>query len=158
MRFFLVVPATIAAGCGSAWAEDADRVANINKAAAEIAAIQEKSGANGAFAAINECYQRELAVAKSLTRGLETCMTQDIIVSNITAVFYGQMSENARKMAKVPEPGAVKDAMIQRVVGTARRFKVPEEDAREFRRLVQQHGMQAYGQTRFPKQFPAKTP
>src|SRR6185295_16306499 len=116
----------MAAGCAgwlaviaSAAAQPAlDRAGNIEKAAAEIAAVQAKSGADGAFAAIEACYQRELARATSLTRELEACMAQDIIVSRISAAFYASLNPEGRRQAGGPEPEAVTRAMLQRVLGT----------------------------------------
>jgi hypothetical protein len=154
----------IAAGCaawlaalGSAAAQPVlDQAGNIEKAAAEIAAVQTKSGADGAFAAIGECYQRELARATSLTRELEACMAQDIIVSKVSAAFYASLDAELRKQAGGPEPEAVTRAMLQRVLGTFASFKVPEDDVRAFNQIVQTRGMEAYGRARFPQQFPAK--
>jgi hypothetical protein len=73
-----------------------DRVRNIEKAAAEIGAVKKKSGADGAFAAINECYKRELPRATALTPQLEACMAQDIIVSQVSAAFYTGISAEGR--------------------------------------------------------------
>ena len=133
-----------------------DRVSNVEKAAAEIGAIQAKTGADGAFAAINECYKRELAQATSLTRELEACMAQDIIISKVSAAFYASLTPEGRRMGGGPEPEAVMKAMVQRVVGTFSRFKIPEEEARAFTQIVETNGMPAYGRARFPGQFPPK--
>lgn len=127
-----------------------DRVRNIENAAAEIGTIQKKSGSEGAFAAINECYKRELAQAKALTPQLEACMTQDIIVSQVTAAFY------SRLMAGGQKSDAVLKAMTDRVVGTMARFKVPQDDARAFTGIVKTRGMEAYGRAQWPDQSPAK--
>lgn len=155
---WVVALAILAGSYNSTRADDPGRVANINKAAAEIGAVQKKSGANGAFAAIAECYRRELAIAKALTRGLEACMAQDIIVSKVTADFYRRMGEKALQQTNSPSPETITTAMVQRVTGTTKRFNIPEQDAREFVRLVQQHGMDAYGKAMFPNEFPARTP
>jgi hypothetical protein len=133
-----------------------DRVRNIEKAAAEIGAIQKKSGSDGAFAAINECYKRELVRATALTPQLEACMTQDIIVSQVTAAVYSRISAEGRRMAGGEEPDAVLKAMRGRVVGTMARFKVPQDDALVFNGIVKTRGMEAYGRAQFPDQFPAK--
>ena len=133
-----------------------DRVQNIEKAAAEIGAIQKKSGSDGAFAAISECYKRELAQATALTPQLEACMAQDIIVSQVTAAFYSRISAEGRRMAGGgEEPDAILKAMRGRVVGTMARFKVPQEDALTFSGIVKTRGMEAYGRAQFPDQFPA---
>jgi len=132
------------------------RVRNIEKAAEEIAAIQKKSGSNGAFAAINECYKRELARATALTPQLEACVAQDIVVSQVTAAFFSRLSPEGRRMAGGEEPDAVLKAMQGRVIGTMARFKVPQDDALAFNGIVKTRGMEAYGRAQFPDQFPAK--
>jgi hypothetical protein len=136
-------------------ADDAARIVNIEKAATEIGAIQKAKGADGAFATIQECYRKELAAARTLTRELERCMAQDIIVSQMSASFYAKISQAARQKAGVPEPDAVTNEMVQRVVGVFRRFKIAEQDSREFARLVNERGTSAYGRTMFPDQSPA---
>jgi hypothetical protein len=138
-----------------------DRVSNVEKASAEIAAIQAKNGADGAFAAINECYKREVARATtSLTRELEACMAQDIIISKVSAAFYAQLSARlppeARKKGGSPDPEVIMKAMTQRVLGTFSRFKVREPEATAFGQIVETKGMEAYGRARFPGQYPAK--
>jgi hypothetical protein len=135
---------------------ESDRVRNIEQAAAEIGAIQKKSGSDGAFAAINECYKRELSRATALTRQLEACMAQDIVVSQVTAAFYSKISPEGRKAAGAEEPDAVLKAMRGRVVGTMARFKVPQDDALAFSGIVKTRGMEAYGRAQFPDQFPPK--
>jgi hypothetical protein len=152
----------MAAGCAawlaviaSATAQPAlDRAGNVEKAAAEIAAVQVKSGADGAFAAIDACYRRELARAISLTRELEACMAQDIIVSKVSAAFYASLDPEGRRQAGGPEPEAVTRAMLERVIGAFARFKVPEDDARAFNQIVRTRGMEAY-RAGFLQQFPA---
>jgi hypothetical protein len=140
-------------GDASAQATSADRLSNIQKAASEIGAIQKQNGADGAFVAITECYRRELAKAKSLTRELEACMAQDIIVTNVSASMFASVSEEARRMAKAPDPEALKKAMIDRVLGTFMRFKIPVEEARRFNQVVQTQGMEAYGRAMFPDHY-----
>jgi hypothetical protein len=130
-------------------------VQNIEKAAAEIGAIQKKSGSDGAFAAISECYKRELAQVTALTPQLEACMAQDIIVAQVTAAFYSRISAEGRRMAGGEEPDAILKAMRGRVVGTMARFKVPQEDALTFSGIVKTRGMDAYSKAQFPDQFPA---
>jgi len=132
------------------------RIANINQAAAEIAVLQKQKGADGAFAAIEECYRREFATAKSFSPGVEACVVQDLIVSKVSAAFYGRQTPEVRKMAGAPEPGEVMNAMIKRTIGAFRRFSVPEQEARNLNQLVEKHGMDAYGRTMFPGQYPEK--
>ena len=133
-----------------------DRVQNIEKAAAEIAVFQKEHGANGAFAVIMECYNRELPNATALSPQLEACMAQDIVVSKVTVAFYSSLSPEGRKIPGVPDPDAVQKAMQERIVGIIVRFHVPEEDALAFNGIVKTKGMEAYAHARFPDQFPKK--
>ena len=133
-----------------------DRVRNIEKAAAEIGVIQKKGGSDGAFAAINECYKRELARARALTPQLEACMAQDVVVSQVTAAVYSRLPAEGRRMAGGEEPDAILRAMTGRVIGTMTRFKVPQDEALVFSGIVKTRGMEAYGRAQFPDQFPEK--
>jgi hypothetical protein len=83
-------------------------------------------------------------------------MAQDIIMAKMTAGVNLHLSLEGRKMAGAEDPDAVLKAMTQRVVGVFDRFKVSQEDARAFNRIVQEQGMQAYGRARYPGVFPTK--
>jgi hypothetical protein len=148
-------------GAAEAQAPASGRVANIEKAAAEIAVIQEQKGNDGAEAAIKACYDRELPKAKELTASLEACMAQDIIVAKISAGFYANVSKNLseeqRKKAGIPNPADVTKAMADRIYAVLLKLRVPEPDARAFSQIVQTKGMEAFARTRFPKEFPNKT-
>jgi hypothetical protein len=128
-----------------------DRVRNIEKAAAEIGAIQKKSGANGAFAAIQDCYTRELAQATALTPGLDACMAEDIIASYVTAEVYSRHPTPGR------DPDAVINAMTDRVVAIIRRFHMPPEDAHAFIDIAKTEGIRAFARAaQSLDQFPTK--
>jgi hypothetical protein len=99
-----------------ALAQNSDRAANVVKAAVEIGFIQRRGGANAAFGAIKQCYDRELEVANSLTQGVETCITQDLLVSQMTAAFYRGISAEGRKKAGVAEPEEIQKVVTLRVL------------------------------------------
>lgn len=127
-----------------------DRVRNIEKAAAEIATVQKKSGSNGAFAAINDCYTRELAQTTVLTPQLEACMAEDIIVSYVTAEVYSRYPRTGR------DPDTVINAMSDRVIAMIKRFHMPPDDAHAFIEIAKTRGIKAYARAQYPDQFPAK--
>jgi len=66
----------------------ADRVANIENAAAELGKIQMKTGMNGERKAFLQCYARELPKAQTLTPAIEVCLAQDLIASKSAASFF----------------------------------------------------------------------
>jgi hypothetical protein len=133
-----------------------ERIINIERATADIGAIQKQSGSNGAFAAITQCYKRELPRATKLTPQLEACMAQDIVVSHATAVFFAKLNSEGRRKAGGEEPADVLKAMQTRVVGTMARFNVPQDQALAFSGMVKTKGMEAYARAQFPDHFPQK--
>ena len=132
------------------------RVANVEKAAAELAAIHVKSGANGAFAAIDACYTRELARAAWLTLELQACMAQDIIAAKVTAAVLGDFAPGSRNLGGGPRPFLMTSAMIDRVGGTFARFQILEEDAQAFTMLVDTRGMAAYNRAHGSRRAPVR--
>lgn len=132
------------------------RVANVEKAAADLAAIHLKSGANGAFAAIDECYTRELARAAWLTLELQACMAQDIIAAKVTAAVLGDFAPGSRNLGGGPRPFLMTSAMIDRVGGTFARFQILEEDAQAFTMLVDTRGMAAYNRAHGSRRAPVR--
>jgi len=147
--------AAIVAACvmvfGQARAGETDRIANIERAASEIGTIEAANGADGAMAAVQQCYASELPAASSLTPRLEACMTQDLIVSKVSAAFYGRLDADMRKRIGSPEPDEIRAAMVGRVVGVFARFKVAEADGVSFNALVDRYGVAAYAKARFPR-------
>ncbi|MDA0704217.1 MAG: hypothetical protein O3A96_13455 [Proteobacteria bacterium] len=108
-----------------------DRAANIKSAATEITEIRTRKGANGAFAAIGACYEESVTPAQTYSQAVEACLTQDVLISRLSASVYASVSPEARKMSGSPEPEAVMGEMAARVEQTFRRFDVPPDAARE---------------------------
>jgi hypothetical protein len=151
-----LVCACAVVSASSARAENAERIANIRKAATEIAAAVSAKGAKETLAGIVDCYRRELAVAKSLTPNLETCMAQDIIVSKISAAFYSKIGKAGRRVLRSPDPKAVMDAMQQRVNVTLQKFSMSERAAHELDQLVEKYGVEAYRKAERLQELPGQ--
>jgi len=154
-RRYRHVPAIVLllSGCIESRAQAPSRVANIERAAEEIAVIHDRDGNDGAAAAIAVCYQRELLQASKLTPGLEACMAQDIIVAKKSAGLYALLSPDQRKKAGLLEPDEVTRAIARRIFWILSKLGIPEQDARAFNRIVQMEGMNAYARVQFPKEF-----
>ena len=129
-----------------------DRPANIKSAATAIADVQTKNGALGAFAAIKECYETFVAPARAYSQQVETCLTQDVIHSRMTAAFYSSVSKEVLKQTGSPEPEAVMGAMAARVQQTFARLNVPVATAREILADIERVGEPAYLESSSPKQ------
>jgi hypothetical protein len=140
-------------GVSLARAEMAAQVANITLAVTRIAAVEKESGYMGALVDVQQCYLRELKTARTLTRELEACLAQDIIISRVAAATLAKIPEGARKASGSLEPNKIMRSMLDRVPKVFARFQIAEPQVREFMQLVNKHGFDAYGRARFPKEF-----
>lgn len=138
-----LAPAAVTAQAGT-W----DRAENIRSAAIEIADVQKSKGADGANAAIRQCYEQNVMQATAYSQGAERCVTQDMIHSRMSAAFYAGISPEVRKSTGAPGPDAVMSAMSDRVVRTFARLRVPVEDARAIVKDIREIGEQAFLEAR----------
>jgi hypothetical protein len=155
LSFAVILPIVLTTGVRAQ--TSSERQTNIIQAAEDIAKIQHDHGANGAFEAINLCYRRELAQAKSLNLGLEACMTQDIIVSRVSAAFYKSLSTDWRTIPGARDPAVILKDMSDRVTQAFTKFNATTPDLVAFNIAVSKLGMAAYNHAAFPDKFPAPT-
>jgi hypothetical protein len=127
-------------------------------AAEDIAKLQAKQGSNGAFESIDRCYRRELAQAQELTPGLEACMTQDIIVSRVSASFMESLSTDWRTVPGAMDPAKLRKDMSDRVTRVFEKFHATGPDLAAFNIVVSKLGTAAYNHAAFPDKFPAPAP
>ena len=125
-----------------------DRAETIRSAATEIAEIQKSNGADGADAAIRQCYEENVMKATAYSQGAERCVTQDMLHARVSAAFYASVSPEVRKSTGSPEPDAVMSAMADRVMRTFARFGVPVGDARAIVKDIQEIGEPAFRDAR----------
>jgi hypothetical protein len=137
-------------GANAARAQDRARIANVVAAAEQVARLELEKGLKGAFVSMRECYERELPHSHILTRPLEQCLAQDMIVSRLIAESTNAMTPEQRKTANAPDPQETMQAMVERTIGVFTRMNVSQDDAKTFLEIVRTHGMQAYGKVRFP--------
>lgn len=79
-----------------------------------------------------------------LIQSLERCVIQDAVHSWVTASVYAAVSKETLTKMKLPAPGEINAAMSKRVVAVFSRFKIPQQNARDFMQLVRQQGLSAY--------------
>jgi hypothetical protein len=137
MLLGLMMPALAQSG-------DADRAANVTKAAKEIGLIHGSKGANGASAAVEACYARVLPRAKALTQELEACMTQDMLVSQMAAAVSRQLSPEARKNGGLSEPDVYQKVVTKRWMDLFTKFGVSVDEGKKFSQLVNTQGFQVF--------------
>lgn len=131
-------------------AQDNARIENVRAAARQLAETEKAKGLGGAFTAMRECYGREMPQSFLMTRPLEQCVAQDMIISRVLAEFSTGLSPEGRKANNAPDPQATMQAMIERTIDVFTRMRVTPEDAKVFTDIVRVHGMDAYGKVRYP--------
>ena len=124
--------------------ENANQLKNILKAAADIGAIQKEGGINGAMLVVKQCYDREMPSAKSLSRALEACMTQDMLVSMTAASVFKMNSPESLKKMGLPNPDAIRQGVTQRWLSIGKKFGLPLESVKAFSDLVNTKGLAEY--------------
>jgi hypothetical protein len=121
-----------------------DQTAHIQKTSSDLAARVRSKGADTASAEIARCY-RDHIKANTLTQPLERCVIEDAVHSWMTASVYASVSKETLTKMKLPAPDEITAAMSKRVVAVLSRFKIPQQNARDFMQLVRQQGLPAYG-------------
>ena len=121
-----------------------DRENNIKEAAVMLVISQDMNGANGARVEVNQCYQQFVIFEEAFTKKMEYCLAQDIMLAQITAAIYSQVSEKALEMTGSPPPAAILNAMDGRVSDTFERLDLSNRRKKELFRLVEEVGMPAF--------------
>ncbi len=80
-----------------------DMVANIKEAAGHLGKLHRAQGSQGVLKFLDACY-RTHTLASKFNRGLEACMAQDYMHSQVLAVMYARLPEEARAKSKMPSP------------------------------------------------------
>ena len=90
----LAVPADAAPG---KW----DHTANIKDAATRLAKLHRREGSSGVLTFLDACYRTHL-LASSYTAGLEACMAQDYMHTQILAQIYARLPAEDRAKSGAP--------------------------------------------------------
>jgi hypothetical protein len=134
-----------------AWAEKGswDHVANIKDSATRLAVLHRRQGSSGVLKFLDACYRTHL-LASEFTQGLESCMAQDYMHSQILATIYSRMPQSDRERLGVPSPEIIAKGMGDRFVAAFAQYKVPSSEAKQFKRLVDKHGFPVFLKGVFP--------
>lgn len=133
-----------------------DQEANLKDAATRLAALQRRSGASGVLKFLDACYRTHL-LASNFTQGLEACMAQDYMHSEVLAAIYAKLPAEARARPDVLKPEAIARAMNDRFVTIFAQYKISAKDSDAFKRAVEKHGFPIFLQAVFPKAGDANT-
>jgi hypothetical protein len=127
-----------------------DHAANIKDAAGRLAKLHKREGSQGVLKFLDACYRTHL-LASEFSQGLEACMAQDYMHTQVLATIYAKLPLEQRKKAGVPSPEAMAQGMGQRFVSAFTQYKVAVSEAEEFKKLVDKHGFPVFVKGVFPK-------
>lgn len=128
-----------------------DHVANIKDAANRLAVLHKAQGSAGVLKFLDACYRTHL-LAESFSQGLEACMAQDYMHTQVLASIYSRLPQEAIDKMHAPSPKDLADGMGKRFVLAFSQYKVSVTDADDFRKLVDKYGFPIFIKAVFPKQ------
>jgi hypothetical protein len=127
-----------------------DHAANIKDAAGRLAALHKREGSQGVLKFLDACYRTHL-LASDFTKGLEACMAQDYMHTQILATIYSKLPEEERAKLHVPSPEMMAQGMGQRFTTAFQQYKVAVAEANDFKALVDKYGFPVFVKAVFPK-------
>jgi hypothetical protein len=129
---------------------DWDHKANVEDAAKRLVKLHKREGSIGVLKFLEACYRTHL-LSSSFTAGLESCMAQDLMHTQLLALIYSRLSPERLKKMGAPSPEVIARSMNERFVSAFMQYKVTVAEGDEFKRLVNTHGVPIFVKGVFPK-------
>jgi hypothetical protein len=149
----LFLGAMAAAPSPSLAKETWDHVANVKDAAKRLADLHKREGSAGVLKFLDACYRTQMLSSK-YTQGLESCMAQDYMHSQVLARIYARIPQAERVRMGVPAPEDIANGMGQRFVAAFKQYNISTKEAEAFRKLVDKNGMPIFIKSAFPPRKP----
>lgn len=141
--------ASPASAVGQGW----DHKTNIEDAAKRLVVLHKREGSAGVLKFLDACYRTHL-LSSTFTAGLESCMAQDLMHTQVLAMIYSRLPPERVKKLGAPTPDVIARSMNARFVTSFMQYKVTVKDGEEFKRLVNEHGVPIFVKGVFPKSVP----
>ncbi len=148
---FLILLPTAALAASPTW----DRAANIQDAAKRLGALHRREGSQGVLKFLDACY-RTHTLASQFNRGLEACMAQDYMHSQVLAVIYARVPQEARAKLNAPSPELIAQSMSARFAAVFSQYNLTSGQTGEFKKSVDTHGIPIFLKAVFPKGAPTE--
>lgn len=132
-----------------------DQAANIKDAAKRLAELHRRQGSAGVLKFLDACYRTQ-TLASKYSAGLESCMAQDYMHSQVLALIYARIPQAERVRMGTPAPEDIARSMGQRFVATFRQYKISTKEAEKFKKLVDVNGMPIFVKSVFPPKKPGE--
>jgi len=139
-----------AASAPSLAKETWNHVANIKDAAKRLAVLHKREGSAGVLKFIDACYRTQM-LSSTYTQGLESCLAQDYMHSQVLAQIYARIPQAERVRMGVPAPEDIANGMGRRFVAAFKQYHLGVKKAEEFKRLVDKNGLPIFVKSVFPQ-------
>lgn len=129
---------------------DWNQVENVKGAAKRLGEMHRRQGAEATLKFLEACYKTH-TLAERYTEGLESCMAQDYMLSQVLAVVYSRVPADKLKDMKAPTAEIIARSMRGRFQAIFQQYKFTQEQADGLRKAVDKHGMPIFVKAVFPK-------
>ena len=123
---------------------------NVKDAAKRLGELQRRQGSEAALKFLEACYKTHM-LAEAYTEGLESCMAQDYMLSQMLAVIYSRVPDEKLKDMKAPTSDVIAKSMRARFHAIFQQYKLSQEQADNLKKAVDDVGMPIFVQIVFPK-------
>lgn len=135
----------------SAAKETWDHVANIKDAAKRLGDLHQREGSAGVLKFLDACYRTQM-LASEYTAGLESCLAQDYMHSQVLAQIYARIPQADRVRMGTPAPEDIARGMGARFVAAFRQYKISTKQAEALKKMIDKDGMPIFLKAVFPPQ------
>ncbi len=149
----LLLLAVAVASPAAAAKEKWDHVANIKDAAARLAVLHNREGSAGVLKFLDACYRTQM-LSSDYTQGMESCLAQDYMHSQVLAQIYARIPQEQRVRMGTPAPEDIARGMGERFVAAFSQYKISVKEADDFKKLVDKNGMPIFIKGIFPQKKP----
>jgi len=148
----LCMLASVAFAAPSANAKETwNHVANIKEAATRLSELHKREGSTGVLKFLDACYRTQM-LQTEYTAGLESCLAQDYMHSQVLAMIYARIPQEKRVQMGTPAPEDIARGMGQRFVAAFSQYKIGPKEAEKLKKLVDTNGMPIFLKSIFPAQ------
>ena len=128
-----------------------DHAANVRDAAGRLALMHKREGSPGVLKFLDACYRTHL-LASEFNQGLEACMAQDYMHSQVLAQMYSKLAPDQRKAMRAPSAEDISRGMGQRFLLAYSQYHVTPAEADTFKKLVDKEAFPVFLKAVFPKE------
>jgi hypothetical protein len=154
VAFFAVTAAFIPQA--SAARENWNHVANIKDAAKRLGELHQREGSAGVIKFLDACYRTQM-LASEYSAGLESCLAQDYMHSQVLAQIYARIPQEQRVKTGTPAPEDIARGVTARFVAAFKQYNISAKEADAFKKMLDKDGMPIFLKAVFPPKKAGET-